>query len=126
MLGLNNLEMAHSAGDRKGNKNHAAFDKDVFFTLSPTLFAPRRQPKALTKKANVFPFRSDGVDSFWQSTLDGLQDDQRFNEQYLAIEIVELTDSGEQLGRCTVWVRQSYLKELNGHTTDHFSYTVLN
>ena len=126
MLGLNNLEMAHSAGDRKGNKNHAAFDKDVFFTLSPTLFAPRRQPKALTKKANVFPFRSDGVDSFWQSTLDGLQDDQRFNEQYLAIEIVELTDSGEQLGRCTVWVRQSYLEELNGHTTDHFSYTVLN
>jgi hypothetical protein len=31
LMGLNNVEMGHSIGDRHGFKNHAAFNKDIFF-----------------------------------------------------------------------------------------------
>jgi arabinofuranosyltransferase len=37
LMGLNDLEMGHSAGDRQGRKNHAAFNPDVFYKQSPDL-----------------------------------------------------------------------------------------
>lgn len=40
VLGLNNVEMAHRAGDRHGLKGHAAFNTDVFFEQRPRLFLP--------------------------------------------------------------------------------------
>jgi len=40
VMGLNNLEMAHTPGDRDGKKNHAAFNPDVFLSQLPDLFNP--------------------------------------------------------------------------------------
>jgi hypothetical protein len=42
LMGLNNSLIAHFKGDRKGIKNHAAFEKDTFFMLDIDLllFAP--------------------------------------------------------------------------------------
>lgn len=40
ILGLNNIRVAHTPGDRYGLKNHAAFNEDVFFELRPDLFLP--------------------------------------------------------------------------------------
>jgi len=37
LMGLNNVTMAHYPGDRKGVKNHAGFEKEPFFQLSPDI-----------------------------------------------------------------------------------------
>lgn len=37
LMGLNNTLMAHNGGDRKGMKNHAAFEKATFYQLLPDL-----------------------------------------------------------------------------------------
>jgi hypothetical protein len=47
LMGLNNVAMAHATGPRYGMRNHAAFDPDVFFKLSPdivllSLWSPQR------------------------------------------------------------------------------------
>ena len=60
LLGLNNVSMAHSAGDRRGNKNHAAFNRDVFFELMPDLFAAQfsaGDDQIPEQTANMFPFK---------------------------------------------------------------------
>jgi hypothetical protein len=41
LMGLNNLKMGHSPGDRIGPKNHAAFSVPVFWELQPDLLLPR-------------------------------------------------------------------------------------
>jgi arabinofuranosyltransferase len=38
LMGLNNTAMAHAPGEKKGLKNHAAFNKAVFFQQMPELF----------------------------------------------------------------------------------------
>ena len=45
LMGLNNTLMGHSKGQRVGIKNHAAFNKDVFYQLQPDLLLPRRLAK---------------------------------------------------------------------------------
>lgn len=37
LLGLNNTAFGHSEGDRKGIRNHAAFNKDVFYRIQPDI-----------------------------------------------------------------------------------------
>lgn len=37
LMGLNNVTMGHAPGERKGIKNHAAFNKNVFYQLRPDL-----------------------------------------------------------------------------------------
>ena len=107
MLGLNNVRMAHSQGDRKGNKNHAAFNKDVFFELAPDLFAPRRVDRSasgIASGAEVFPF-GQGLE-FWGTALKGLETDKKFLDSYLPVELVRRTDEGVLQQRCTVWMRK--------------------
>jgi hypothetical protein len=41
LMGLNNTLMGHSKGDRRGIKNHAAFNKDVFYQLNPDIVLPK-------------------------------------------------------------------------------------
>lgn len=44
LMGLNNVEMAHHPGDRKGIKNHAAFSKEVFYRQRPDVMIPIAMP----------------------------------------------------------------------------------
>jgi len=41
LMGLNNTLMGHSKGDRRGIKNHAAFNKAVFYRLQPDMLLPK-------------------------------------------------------------------------------------
>jgi arabinofuranosyltransferase len=45
LMGLNNTLMGHSKGERTGIKNHAAFNKEVFYQLKPDLLLPRKLAK---------------------------------------------------------------------------------
>jgi hypothetical protein len=40
VLGLNNVRVAHTPGDRYGLKNHSAFSSDIFLQQHPALFLP--------------------------------------------------------------------------------------
>jgi arabinofuranosyltransferase len=55
LMGLNNEYIAHSPGDRKGGKNHAAFEREAFFHLAPDvlLAAPPVPPDSANKQTIV-------------------------------------------------------------------------
>lgn len=44
LLGLNWIAMGHSAGDRKGVRDHAAFNIDVFWSAPPEIMLPEPEP----------------------------------------------------------------------------------
>ena len=129
MLGLNNVAMAHSAGDRRGNKNHAAFNKDVFFELMPDLFAVQfsaggeQMPK---QAANIFPFKY----SFWQASLQHLDQDQRFVDAYLPVAItlfVQAATTKKQSTRIiTAWIRKEVLADIKLRTTSYWVEVISN
>ena len=123
MLGLNNVEMAHSGGDRKGNKNHAAFDKDIFFEQSPDFFAPRRLNHRIQSREEVFPFNSGN--EFWATALKGLDRDERFLEKYSPIKLIQHNEQGLMMRQCTLWIKNSLLSRINVRTTKHFSFAVI-
>ena len=70
LMGLNTPAIAHYRGDRKGRKNHAAFEKDAFFKLG--------RIDVLLASPPVPP---DTV-SFASYVLKGLMDDPRFVERW--------------------------------------------
>ena len=84
LLGLNNVRMGHSPGDRRGNKNHAAFHLETFFELAPDLVNPRlvrRQDKIPKIAEDLLP----EAGSFWDSSTLGLFRSSRFRANYSAI-----------------------------------------
>ena len=71
LMGLNSVAMGHSAGDRKGVKNHSAFNRDVFFQVSPDLLLIEGSPT-----------------SWHWSVLQNVRIDPRFPERYRWVGIV--------------------------------------
>jgi arabinofuranosyltransferase len=129
MLGLNNVAMAHSAGDRRGNKNHAAFNKDVFFELMPDLFAVQFSAggEQMSKQAaSIFPFKY----SFWQASLQHLDQDPRFVDAYLPVAItlfVQDTTTNKQSTRIiTAWIRKEVLADIKLRTTSYWVEVISN
>lgn len=124
MLGLNNVSMAHRAGDRRGNKNHAAFNKDVFFELLPDMFAPKFSDGGAQipeQAADLFPFKY----SFWQVSLEHLNQDQRFVDAYSPVAITlfvqDATTNKRSIRIITAWMRKEVLASIKMRTT---SYTI--
>jgi hypothetical protein len=122
MLGLNNVSMAHSAGDRRGNKNHAAFNKDVFFELMPDLFAAQFSDggeQIPMQAANIFPFKY----SFWQASLKHLYQDQRFVDAYAPVAITlfvqDATTNKQSTRIITAWMRKEVLASIRLRTTSY-------
>lgn len=122
MLGLNNVSMAHSAGDRRGNKNHAAFNKDVFFELLPDMFAAQFSAggdQIPEQAANIFPFNY----SFWQASLQHLDQDQRFVDAYSPVAITlfvqDATTKKQSTRIITAWMRKEVLAKLKLRTTSY-------
>lgn len=69
--------MAHSPGDRKGVKNHAAFNKTVFYEFMPTIAAP--------KIIDINTWRFDKAalfNSFENKVLRGLYLESKFQQNY--------------------------------------------
>jgi hypothetical protein len=129
MLGLNNVSMAHSAGERRGNKNHAAFNKDVFFELMPDLFAPQFSAggdQIPEQTANMFPFKF----SFWQASLQHLEQDQRFTDAYLPVAIIlfvqDATTKKQSTRIITAWMRKEVLASIKLRTSSYWVEVIVN
>jgi hypothetical protein len=74
LMGLNNIAMAHSAGQRRGIRNHAAFNKEIFYRLNPHILLPIVSDEPLTR----IPFNQQ-----WYGTvLKGLLNDREFKARY--------------------------------------------
>jgi hypothetical protein len=81
VMGLNNLAMGHSPGDRHGEKNHAAFDAETFFRLRPDLFLP------LAGEPSEVARRWRSYSAFYGRVLRYLPDDRRFRRDYVLADI---------------------------------------
>lgn len=104
LLGLNNVAMGHSPGDRKGGKNHAAFNKEVFFEQLPDVVRPTLIMSHQPVPENLDQFLP-GKGLFWDTALDGLErSSTRFLELYRPIVIERQGPAGEQL-HLRAWCR---------------------
>ena len=109
LLGLNNVAMGHSPGDRRGNKNHAAFHLETFFQLQPDLVNPRlvRQPKEQPKKlADLVPDSG----SFWDTSTRGLFRHPDFRSQYRPVFVPK--DDDESLSGIKGWASLELVQRL--------------
>jgi arabinofuranosyltransferase len=129
LLGLNNVSMAHSAGDRRGNKNHAAFNRDVFFELMPDLFAAQfsaGDDQIPEQTANMFPFKF----SFWQASLQHLEQDPRFTDAYLPVAIIlfvqDETTKKQSTRIITAWMRKEVLASIKLRTSSYWVEVIVN
>lgn len=83
LMGLNNVAMAHAPGDRKGVKNHAAFNADVFFAQRPEIILPMPTSPAVDLEALEEKLAWDNA------VLKGLLADPRFVAAY---DLVTISD----------------------------------
>ena len=100
LLGLNNTAMGHSPGERRGIKNHAAFNSEVFFHLRPTLLLPTAE--------TTTSFCAGYPESYaWNnSVLKGLLEDAQFLSEY---RLMAISDKGSQV---IAYVRSSALARI--------------
>lgn len=82
LLGLNSVAMGHSPGKRLGLKNHAAFNKKVFWENAPPVVLPILCPTPLDPGSSAAEYRalSDGI-------LQRLFRDARFQRRYLMVGV---------------------------------------
>ena len=82
LLGLNHVAMGHSPGERLGFKNHAAFNKDVFWSDAPAIVLPILCPGPIEERlaGPEFETLSDGIlkELFW---------DERFRSRYVLVTV---------------------------------------
>jgi hypothetical protein len=91
LLGLNNPAMAHSPGDRRGRKNHAAFDRAVFYEQAPELVQESVFTECVNRPRRVF--RRHLTRGF----TSGIQDEAGFQRRYVPM-VVPLAP-GDRQGR---------------------------
>ena len=93
LMGLNNTQMGHSPGARKGIKNHAAFNKETFLQLSPEIV----EPTIITKVDERAPF--DHSDNIHRSKkyLKGLYQENEFLAIYAYARISTSVQQGKFL-----------------------------
>jgi hypothetical protein len=80
LMGLNNVKMGHSPGNRVGAKNHAAFSVPVFWELQPDLVNPRT-----ISDAEGLRFVKEGFATADANYLRRLMASPRFLERYRLI-----------------------------------------
>lgn len=79
LLGLNNVEMAHSPKNSNGPKNHSSFNKKIFYKLKPDL---------IVSNIEIFEYTQNFDKSFirigdWESRLlNSIQNDSLFKKEY--------------------------------------------
>jgi len=112
LMGLNNTLMAHNHGDRKGIKNHAAFDIPTFYELQPDIVWPR------TVIENNWAYSESEIKESWENKegLKGLFDQPRFLEMYTYAKVSSETEKGYAL---VGWFKKALLKQLSVNTEFH-------
>jgi hypothetical protein len=105
LMGLNNIMMAHFPGDRKGVKNHAAFEKPVFFKLKPEIVIYEHI------NINCWKYNKDMMRSSFQNrALKYIFDDTSFTKLYTlaAISRKDMEPEEALIG----WYLKDYLYKL--------------
>jgi len=105
LMGLNNLHIAHNAGQRIGLKNHAAFEKRSLYELQPAIVAP-----VLVDPLSWSYSPGTIHDSFNNKVLRGIFDDAAFTSLY-RLCLVTQRAPGRQPG-LVAWVHSRRLPEL--------------
>ena len=103
LMGLNDLRLAHTAGDRKGYSGHAAFDAEVFFARQPEIILPHLEgwPGVVLDCGEL-----QDVASFYGRVLDGLQAMPKFTDAYRFVSL----DSPD--GRLCMYARRDYARQI--------------
>jgi hypothetical protein len=109
LMGLNNTIMAHAQAKKVGLKNHAAFNKDAFYKLSPDLLNGTRVTDTI--HFELPENRSDFDKSFEYEVFKGIYHDDRFKQGYTPVII---SKSGDQFHYFT-YVRNDYIDSLRNH-----------
>lgn len=92
LMGINNLEMAHASRLRIGQKNHAAFNKDIFY---------RQLPDLLIHFGESCGPQIDLAEDLWIiKVLKGLPSEPKFREHYRPIIISSENRFTERHGLC--------------------------
>jgi arabinofuranosyltransferase len=109
LMGLNNSFIAHFKGDRKGIKNHAAFEKDAFFLIEPEILLA----------SPPLPPDTNNWCSIW---LKGLLGDPRFVTQWR----YGVLSSGESAsGTLQAFVKTASLNDILAHGALEFHDTMV-
>lgn len=87
LMGLNNTLMGHSPGDRKGIKNHAAFNKDIFYTLDPDMLLPVSVTGIM--EATVQYHNLLDINNFDNQAMKNIFNDSSFKLKYTPVFISE-------------------------------------
>ncbi|MEO8713268.1 MAG: hypothetical protein ABI405_14145 [Parafilimonas sp.] len=87
MMGLNNILMGHSEGDRKGIKNHAAFNKDVFYILNPGILLPENADDF--KLASIQYANLLDINNFDNEAMKNIFNDDAFQKTYPPVFIFD-------------------------------------
>jgi hypothetical protein len=109
LMGLNNTIMAHADAKKVGLKNHAAFNKDAFYKLSPDFLNG-----TIVKDTSKFTLpenHADFVNGFEYSVFKGIYKDERFVQSYTPVII---SKPGESFFYFT-YVRNDYIDSLKTH-----------
>ncbi|MFQ5924115.1 MAG: hypothetical protein ACE5M4_14855, partial [Anaerolineales bacterium] len=101
VMGLNNVSMAHSPGDRRGKKSHAAFNSEVFLEQSVDLLAPMTGPRGTLYTESL-------VEHCLRNTwLKGMLENEQFLELY---QPAIISDTQQQV---LAYVDRDFLADLD-------------
>ena len=109
LMGLNNAAIAHFKGERKGMKNHAAFEKDPFFMVEPDVLL-------------VSPPVPPETTNFGSGLLKGLLDDPRFTARWRS-GVLSLSDDPSNAQE--VFVKTTFLEDMPPETKLEFRETMI-
>jgi hypothetical protein len=119
LMGLNNTLMAHNLGERKGIKNHAAFDIETFYQLQPDIVWP------LTRIEEAWQYRESEIKESWENRegLKGLFDEPDFLHLYTYAKVTSKIERGYAL---IAWFKKDFLEELSAYgefRIERYQYT---
>ena len=108
LMGLNNTTMAHNHGDRKGIKNHAAFDIPTFYKLQPDIVWPQ------TVIEKNWTYTESEIKESWENKegLKGLFDQTQFLSMYTYAKVEGKTEKGYAL---VAWFKKDLLNQLKSN-----------
>jgi arabinofuranosyltransferase len=109
LMGLNNTIMAHNRGDRKGIKNHAAFDIGTFYELQPDIV----WPQTLIEKD--WQYKESEIKESWENRegFKGLFDQPYFLELYSFAKVTSKTSNSYAL---VGWFKKDLLEQLSANS----------
>jgi len=92
LMGLTNVRMGHSAGDRTGISGHAAFHEDTFYDLQPDLVADANWSLRCEEDSRKIHDQATQPGTWPDRMLHGLLRDGRFRSRYYFARIAPRID----------------------------------